>query len=436
MIYRHLFIFIIAIALFSSLRATAQFSMPDNTIVGAEKQYWVDSIAGSGSTYVWKIDDVIQQNGPVNSFTITWNSTGNFFLEVQETSADNCQGEIMSGWVNVTAASVLDGVINTQENVLCFGENNGSVTVTGLFGTGPYEYKIGDGNYQSSGTFSSLPAGDYTVTVRDAMLSTFQIQITITQTEALTVSTTHTNVLCFGDGTGSAAVIVNGGTEPYYYFWENIPGLLPSGTDNNSPATFLNLYAGTYSVKVTDDNGCSIETTITIESINTYPDADFTTEFSEFMTYSFHTNSTNAATTYLWNFGDGQTSVSVNPENTYAETGTYTITLIASNICGTDTTTQQVTVTVPDLEIYNGFSPNDDGINDYWIVPILDYYPVNIVKIINRWGSEVWMGTNYNNTNNLWSGKNRNGVDLPDGTYYYVISYSDVKKRGWVFIKR
>jgi len=410
--------------------------MPDNTIVGAEKQYWVDSIAGSGSTYVWKIDDVIQQNGPVNSFTITWNSTGNFFLEVQETSADNCQGEIMSGWVNVTAASVLDGVINTQENVLCFGENNGSVTVTGLFGTGPYEYKIGDGNYQSSGTFSSLPAGDYTVTVRDAMLSTFQIQITITQTEALTVSTTHTNVLCFGDGTGSAAVIVNGGTEPYYYFWENIPGLLPSGTDNNSPATFLNLYAGTYSVKVTDDNGCSIETTITIESINTYPDADFTTEFSEFMTYSFHTNSTNAATTYLWNFGDGQTSVSVNPENTYAETGTYTITLIASNICGTDTTTQQVTVTVPDLEIYNGFSPNDDGINDYWIVPILDYYPVNIVKIINRWGSEVWMGTNYNNTNNLWSGKNRNGVDLPDGTYYYVISYSDVKKRGWVFIKR
>lgn len=89
-----------------------------------------------------------------------------------------------------------------------------------------------------------------------------------------------------------------------------------------------------------------------------------------------------------------------------------------------------------DFDFYNGFSPNGDGINDSWTIPILVNYPENKVVIINRWGNEVWMADNYDNKNIVFRGNNMNGNELPDGTYYYIIQYNDVEKRGWVFIKR
>jgi len=93
-----------------------------------------------------------------------------------------------------------------------------------------------------------------------------------------------------------------------------------------------------------------------------------------------------------------------------------------------------------DLEIsfdsFNGFSPNGDGINDNWQIPILGQYKVNKVIIINRWGNEVWTAINYNNKEVVFEGKNMNGDELPDGTYYYILHYNNLEKRGWVFIKR
>lgn len=93
---------------------------------------------------------------------------------------------------------------------------------------------------------------------------------------------------------------------------------------------------------------------------------------------------------------------------------------------------------IPDepFEFYNGFSPNDDGINDWWDIPVLSYHLINTVEIINRWGDAVWKKDNYDNKNVVFRGQNVNGNDLPDGTYYYIINYGSVEKRGWVFIKR
>ena len=89
-----------------------------------------------------------------------------------------------------------------------------------------------------------------------------------------------------------------------------------------------------------------------------------------------------------------------------------------------------------DFDFFNGFSPNGDGINDSWTIPILANYPKNTVEIINRWGNEVWKRDNYDNKNVVFNGNNMNGNELPDGTYYYIIQYNNIEKRGWVFIKR
>ncbi|WP_161499375.1 gliding motility-associated C-terminal domain-containing protein [Flavipsychrobacter stenotrophus] len=92
----------------------------------------------------------------------------------------------------------------------------------------------------------------------------------------------------------------------------------------------------------------------------------------------------------------------------------------------------------PEVEsgFFNGFSPNGDGINDSWSVPMLIDYPKNTVTIINRWGNEVWKRDNYDNKSVVFNGENMNGNMLPDGTYYYIIQYNNQEKRGWVFIKR
>jgi gliding motility-associated-like protein len=141
------------------------------------------------------------------------------------------------------------------------------------------------------------------------------------------------------------------------------------------------------------------------------------------------------ATSWLWNFGDGQTSIESNPIHDYNQFDTYTVMLTATNACGTDTSIQ-ILALEGNFEFYNGFSPNDDGKNDYWAIPILDYYPDNLVTIINRWGVVVWKTEDYNNLTNRFTGLNMNGEKLGDGTYFYILEYDRTEQRGWVFIER
>jgi gliding motility-associated-like protein len=328
--------------------------------------------------------------------------------------------------VYVIAAPIL-GIITSQTNIPYFGGNTGSVTVVGSGGIPPYVYKLGAGAYQPSGTFNSLKAGTYTITIRDAILNTITILVTIAQpSSVLAVSTTHTNIQCPGDATGSATAIATGGTEPYSYSWNTSPV--------QTSATVSGLAAGIYTVTVTDRYGFSVAATpVSIVFENPLPTAAFTSSQSGLNTYTFVNTSVNA-TSYAWDFGDGQASTIANPIHVYATPGTYTAKLTVTNSCGTDIETQ--VLMIPELEFFNGFSPNGDGQNDNWNIPVLNYYPVNTVLIINRWGSEIWKGINYNNKDVVWTGKNMNGEDMPDGTYYYIINYDNTGKRGWVFIKR
>jgi gliding motility-associated-like protein len=139
--------------------------------------------------------------------------------------------------------------------------------------------------------------------------------------------------------------------------------------------------------------------------------------------------------TYLWTPSAGLSSATVaQPTANPGVTTVYTL-LITDTITGC-TATDEVLYTVGEEGIFNAFSPNGDGTNDWWKVPMVECYGENEVIIINRWGNEVWKGTNYNNTDVRWNGQNMNGVDVTDGTYYYIIKYNNTEARGWVFIKR
>lgn len=95
-----------------------------------------------------------------------------------------------------------------------------------------------------------------------------------------------------------------------------------------------------------------------------------------------------------------------------------------------------------DLEVIipQGFSPNGDGIGDFWVVQgLLEGHPNHNVRIYNRWGNVVYSAGPYNND---WDGRSENGLNngepLPIGTYFYTIEFGDdtQPKTGYIYLNR
>ncbi len=88
----------------------------------------------------------------------------------------------------------------------------------------------------------------------------------------------------------------------------------------------------------------------------------------------------------------------------------------------------------PSLVPAQAFTPNGDGNNDAWIIPGIDNYPNNVVKVYNRWGHEVFGTQSYrNNWEGFYRGRNEK---LPAGSYMYIIDLGDgsAPLQGWIFI--
>jgi len=116
MLKRFRYMIMLAIVLFSALSAGAQM-IPDFVHIGATKNYWVDSIAGSNSKYIWKIAGEEKQNGSIDLLKYKWDSPGAFTISVQEFSADGCPGPIQTGEVYVYQVTLPDPLVACVENI-------------------------------------------------------------------------------------------------------------------------------------------------------------------------------------------------------------------------------------------------------------------------------------------------------------------------------
>ena len=101
------------------------------------------------------------------------------------------------------------------------------------------------------------------------------------------------------------------------------------------------------------------------------------------------------------------------------------------------------------IVIYNAFTPNGDGLNDYFFIDGITNYPNNTVEVYNRWGVKVFETKNYDSSGNVFNGysNGRTTIDrnegLPTGTYFYILNYKyegqgitprTIKKAGYVYI--
>ena len=149
-------------------------------------------------------------------------------------------------------------------NVKCFGQNTGSISSVVSGGTLPYAYLWNNG--ASTPGLNNLSAGNYALNVTDALGCQISMTQTITQPlAALALASTTTPVACYGANTGAVNLSVTGGTLPYAYQWSNGSSLII----NTLSQDIANQYADTYTVLVTDGNGCQSN----IASVITQPAA-------------------------------------------------------------------------------------------------------------------------------------------------------------------
>jgi hypothetical protein len=201
------------------------------------------AIASAGRapfTYLW--------NNGASTQTISGLAAGTYTVTV--TDADNCT--IIN---NVTILQNRNLVLQTNvTQPICNGER-GSASVTVMGGSSPYTYAWSSGSNQAS--VSNLTAGTYTIMVTDVNGCSGSTSVTITNPTALTITATSTNATC-NAANGTATTTASGGTGTLTYRWSN----------GATTPSVSGLSAGSYSVVVTDANGCTAETNVQITGSN------------------------------------------------------------------------------------------------------------------------------------------------------------------------
>lgn len=243
--------------------------------------------------------------------------------------------------VNVVSAQFTKS-LSSKNNISCNGLSDGGFTLSVTGGTSPYEYSLTGGSpFQTSSTFTGLPATSYIVTIKDNVGALDTMLVTLTEpVQALTVSTPLSklgNVSCKGDNNGFIEGVVAGGTLPYSYSWNTSP------SQNTIKAS--NLIAGTYTITVTDFNGCTASKTTSItEPANVLDFSASTTNVlcNAGVTGSISIAATGGTTPYQYQNNSGAFQSSNNFNSLVA--GTYTVTTKDINGC---TTSKSVVISQP-----------------------------------------------------------------------------------------
>lgn len=379
----------------------------------------------------------------------------------------------------------------------------GQIDLTVSGGTSPFTYSLNGGTPQSSSTFSGLLAGTYTLYVIDDNNCIDSVQVTITETPAPEISVVSTSTICANTSTGQVTVAAVSGNQPYTFTVDGGSGQasgvftgLTAGshffevTDVAGCTDTISAFIDTYPLPqiLSDADVCNFSINVTGTSsfsggvwscadtaIHFSPDATFdnpsiwtygqsgvytvtftdnicnepvstTLDFYEFpSTWTVDTslcygviytqtvpNDNPHTTLYTWSDGTLGTSLTVVQPG-----GTYYLTM--ANDCHTNYDTLTIDFHLCDVEVPNVISLAEGSQNPLWYVQAEGLGSFAVV-ITNRWGNVVYecedkQGKCY------WDGRNRNGVFVEEGTYFYNIiaegeDGKELNKQGFIQVVR
>ncbi len=305
--------------------------------------------------------------------------------------------------------------------------SNGSITVTFDQTAPPKAYRWANSTrttLASNAALTNQLAGNYQLYVTDNNgCESFYKSYTIGQTPLVQIvpgSAQITRDQC-SLGVGAVSnILVVGGVPPYAYTWFN-----PAGQIISAVSGISNVKNGDYILQVTDATSCGVATqqyTVTNQTETLPPPQANDVQICSAGTvllaitnpqpgYGYRLYNNGVSTTVLADQTNGLFNISVSGSRSYY-VSEY------SGDCESPRVEVKVIVGTSEISIPNTFTPNNDGINDFWVIKGIETYPYAMVQIFNRYGQKVFESKGYSAPFDGRTG----GAILPVGVYYYIIN--------------
>ena len=317
-------------------------------------------------------------------------------------------------------------LINIQ-HVDCYNDNTGEIKISITNPNIDWNWVLPDGSTSTNLILSNLQAGDFALIINEyfipgdptsPLVCSLTDTISVEQTIQITADFVLKN-MCNSSDSADVITTIYGGTAPYSTLWVQTGDTDPNIT-NIAPSIT------TYTLNITDANGCQRNQYLTINTVDEMQtfmanDDVICKDDNSGMARVYVENGT-PPFTFVWNteeeFIDLESS---RIENLYP--GTYSVSITDTMGCIISDS-----ITISDnpkicITVYSVFSPNDDGIHDYWGIENIHLYPEALVEVYDRMGNMVYRRRNYiNSESTAFNGYSKDGRRLTSGVYYYILN--------------
>ena len=366
------------------------------SICGGESTSLTFVLSGGSSfdiTYSDGINPPVDLTNIINGFSITVNpgGTSTFTILSATVVGSDCPVNITTS-AEVVVSQLASGIQITTDYdgfaVSCENSEDGAVTAEATQGVPPYNYTWNTGAQTPS--LDGLGIGIYTVSVTDATGCTSETQVTLDAPPGIVASLTTISPPCFGDPTGSIVIdTISGGTGPFEYslngeFFNTVASL---------PFVVNAVEPGSYTLSIQDANDCATEVAANVfDAQQLVLDLGADDELLLGETYVLEGLVNFEVASATWTPADSLSA----PDSLITvampqQTTTYTLTAVDANGC---VVSDQITLFVNrDRNVYipNIFTPNEDGVNDFFgVFGGKDVVVVKTFKIFDRWGNLVY----------------------------------------------
>ncbi len=369
------------------------------------------STIGTGTIAQWNYDYGDSQTGNTGSASHTYTTAGSYNVVLVVTSDNNCTDTARQ----TATVNALPAVTFTAPDA-CLGNATAFVNQTTITtgSVASQNWDVGDGNSYTtaSAVHTYTTTGQYTVMLTAISDKGCQASTTATaMVYELPTGITTATPACYGTANGTTTVNVTGGSPAYTYNWNN----------GSNTANATNLYAGTYTVTVTDAHNCTataqaiVTEPATALLVTTTPAAPVIV-IGESVTINLSNsyNDANAVYSISPPYGLSCTDCAQPEASPYQSTDYFVQATDANGCTGTGEFTVKVDEAIP-VFLPNVFTPNSDGANDTWGVFSKSVKQMN-VAVFNRWGEKVF---ETNSLNDTWNGEYQ-GKPSPAGIYTYT----------------
>jgi gliding motility-associated-like protein len=327
----------------------------------------------------------------------------------------------------INEPQALDLSTTVTDALDCEEQNSGAISINPFGGTPPYTYNWSNGSKTQN--LTAIGPGSYSLELVDANGCRVLRQFTIIRPAALEASVVQTTVrVCEPRALKSNfKVNVKGGIPPYTVTWSR-------GTATNAGLIMDTQELGEFIVTVKDARGCIVTKRMEVIEVDPpVPAFDFKSESFDLTNENlvnfevkFKNLSTGKYKDLSWDFGDTGTSTDSVPTHKYVKEGTYTVTLKLKDLDGCIVSfTKKIVITDYYIKFPNVFTPNKDGINDYYYPKMLYISEVEVF-ILNKFGEILYESKDLEAKG--WDGLYK-GEKAPIGNYVCKVKHTTLDGR-------